>query len=185
MTKNQPPPDETREETRPVNAQTAAGADQPSADQSGLLADLHAAQNAAAENLDGWQRARAEFANYKKRVEREQLNTYQRAAGDIIVRYLSVLDDLNRALEDKPTSGDSARWAEGVEMIARKLKAIIDAENIQPLASCGDLFDPGIHEAVSQEESETYAENQIIGIVQQGYRLGERVLRPAMVRVAR
>jgi len=150
-----------------------------------LQSDLNELQLKVDEYLDGWQRARAEFANYKKRMEREQALTYQNAAGNTIRRFLEILDDLERALKNKPAEGEGATWAGGIELIYRKLLSILEAEGVQPMDPDELFFDPNFHEAISQEESSDHESGQIIEIITQGYMLGERVLRPAQVRVAR
>ncbi len=160
----------------------ASEAASPSAQQGEDMARLRAE---ADEYLDGWQRARAEFANYKKRVEREQQDAHARAAADVLVRFLSVLDDLDRALRDRPKEGDAAAWAEGIDLIYRKLQVLLEAEGVETIPAQGATFDPTIHEAVTHETSENHREGQVIDVIQQGYRLGERVLRPALVRVAK
>jgi molecular chaperone GrpE len=137
------------------------------------------------EYLDGWQRARAEFSNYKKRVERDQGDTYRRAAGDILTRYLPIVDDLERALKDRPTEGETAGWAEGIDLIYRKLRAILEAEGVQTIDALGQPFDPSLHEAISHEDSQEHPTGYVIEVLQQGYRMGDQVLRPALVRVAK
>lgn len=139
----------------------------------------------AAEYLEGWKRARAEFSNYKKRVDRELQDAYLRAAGDAITRYLSILDDLERAQQDIPKDEKSANWAQGIDLIYRKMKAMIEAEGVKVIEAEGQPFDPNLHEAISHEESDELREGYVIDVVQQGYRMGDRVLRPAMVRVAK
>lgn len=139
----------------------------------------------ADEYLEGWQRARAEFANYKKRVEREQAQVYQTAAGAVIKRFLGVLDDLERALKNRPQGGDGAIWAEGIELVYRKLVSILESEGVMPMQTDGQMFDPNLHEAILSEDSNQHESGQIIEAVQQGYLLGEKVLRPARVRVAK
>lgn len=150
-----------------------------------LRQQLAEQQARAEEYLDGWQRARAEFANYKKRVEREQSQTYQVAAGNILKRYLEVIDDLERALKNRPQGGEGQAWSEGIELIYNKLLSILETEGVKQLQSEGESFDPNYHEAVTSEESDQHESGQIIEVLQQGYLLGDRVLRPAMVRVAR
>jgi molecular chaperone GrpE len=118
-------------------------------------------------------------------VERDQAQTYQSAAASILKRYLSIIDDLERALKTRPLDGDGAAWAEGIELIYRKLLSILDSEGIQPMEAEGELFDPNLHEAIMSEDSDEHESGQIIEVLQQGYLLGDRVLRPAMVRVAR
>jgi molecular chaperone GrpE len=149
-----------------------------------LKKQLDETQAAAAEYLDGWQRSQAEFSNYKKRLEREQLATAQLMRGAIISRFLPVMDDLQRALSNRPTEDANQSWVSGIELIQRKLQAILDAEGVTSIDAEGKMFDPNFHEAISQEPSESHESGQIIAVVQKGYMLGERVIRHAMVRVA-
>jgi molecular chaperone GrpE len=139
----------------------------------------------AEEYLDGWQRARAEFANYKKRIERERETSRERITGELITRYLGVLDDLERALSKSPEGDACQEWVAGVELIHTKFKMILEAEGVTAIDEEGLRFDPTIHEAISYEESEEHEEGSIIEVTQRGYRLDDRVLRPAMVRVAK
>ncbi len=136
------------------------------------------------EYLDGWQRSRAEFANYKKRILREQAEIHQAARGEIIKLYLDIADDLERALDKKPDSGDGDIWAAGIEIIYQKLMNRLESEGIRPMDALGQEFDPNIHEAIMKEESEEHESGQIIEVMQAGYWLGDKVLRPAQVRVA-
>jgi molecular chaperone GrpE len=142
-------------------------------------------QGKANEYLDGWQRARADFSNYKKRIEREQSQVYQNAAGSILKRQLEVLDDLDRALKNRPQDGDGATWAAGIELVYRKLTTIMENEGVKVMQAQGQAFDPTLHEAISSEDSPEHESGQIIDVLQKGYLLGDRVLRPALVRVAR
>lgn len=155
------------------------------ADIEALRLELAEARSKADEYLDGWQRALAEFANYKKRQERDQALVHQNAAGNIIKRYLDVIDDLERALKNRPPGGDGEAWASGIELVYRKLLAILESEGVKIIGSQGQLFDPTYHEAITSEENDHFESGQIIEVVKQGYLLGDRVLRPALVRVAR
>jgi len=150
-----------------------------------IQSELESIQAQADEYLDGWQRARAEFANYKRRIEREQAEARDRIAGNTLIRFLGVMDDLERALKDRPSDGDAASWAEGIELIYRKLSALFIAEGVEEILADGTSFNPALHEALSHEESDDHAEGQVIEVVQRGYRMGDRVLRPALVRVAK
>jgi len=150
-----------------------------------IQSDLENIQAQADEYLDGWQRARAEFANYKRRIEREQAEARDRIAGNTLVRFLGVMDDLERALKDRPSDGEAASWSEGIELIYRKLSALVIAEGVEEILAEGTSFDPVLHEALSHEESDDHGEGQVIEVVQRGYRMGDRVLRPALVRVAK
>ena len=150
-----------------------------------LTAELERIRSERQEFLDGWQRARAEFANYRKRVEREQEEARSRIAGETLVRVLAIMDDLDRALRDRPAEPEAAAWAEGIELIYRKFQALLEAEGVQLIQAEGQAFNPALHEALSHEESEAHDEGQVIEVVQRGYRIGDRVLRPALVRVAK
>ncbi|RCK72124.1 MAG: Heat shock protein GrpE [Anaerolineae bacterium] len=150
-----------------------------------LQTKLNELEKKANEYLEGWQRARAEFANYKKRIEREQAQTYQLASSAVLKKFLEVVDDMERALKNCPPEIAGTEWTQGIELIYRKVLSLLEAEGVSKIEAEGQLFDPNLHEAISHEEVEGYQEGQIIEVVKQGYRVGDRVLRPAMVRVAR
>jgi molecular chaperone GrpE len=162
------------EELQKLLAETQSRA----ADLEQQLAD---AQSQAAEYKDGWQRAVAELQNYRRRVEAESKETYNNALGNIVKRYLLVLDDLERALATCPADQP---WVEGIELIYRKLQTILENEGLKRIETEGQMFDPNFHEAIGQEPAEGMDSGKIIGVVQQGYMIGERVIRPALVRVA-
>jgi len=149
-----------------------------------LQMSLDEMETKAEEYLDGWQRARAEFANYKKRVLRDHTEIHQSARGVVIKLYLDIADDLERALQEKPGDGDGEAWADGIEIIFQKLRTRLESEGIKPMNPLGEEFDPNIHEALMKEESDEYESGQIIEVMQEGYWIGDKVLRPALVRVA-
>ena len=146
-----------------------------------LQKQLQEVQAKAAENLDGWQRAQAEFINYKNRVQRDRELDYASMKGDIIKKVLPVLDDMERALANRP---EDSSWASGMELIARKFRSVLEAEGMKRIEATGQPFDPNFHEAISSEPNEDVESGHVIAVVQTGYMLGERVIRPAMVRVA-
>lgn len=150
-----------------------------------LLEEIERLQLQANEYLDGWQRARAEFANFKKRTEREKEEARVQIASEILAKYLDILDDLELALNIRPTDNEIKAWTDGVEMIHLKLKAILEAEGVEAILAEGDTFDPNFHEAITYEENEDHQDGQVIEVVQKGYKMGDRVLRPAKVRVAK
>jgi molecular chaperone GrpE len=149
-----------------------------------LQAALEASEEKAAEYLDGWQRAKAEFTNYRKRQERERELARFETVGRVAKRYLPVVDDLERALNKRPTEGEGAAWSEGIELIYRKLLNILEAEGVTPIEAEGEMFDPNRHEAVMQTESDEHESGHVIEVLQTGYKMGERILRPATVRIA-
>jgi len=164
--------------------------DQPSVDtdfedMEEITLELEQTRAKAEEYLDGWQRARADFANYKKRIEREQTDLYQTISGTVVKQYLDVVDDLDLALKNRPQGGEGAEWANGIELVFRKLLTILENQGITPMNAQGEMFDPTLHEAISSEENEEFECDEIIEVVKRGYMMGERVLRPALVRVAR
>jgi molecular chaperone GrpE len=150
-----------------------------------LEKELEQSRHQATQNLEGWQRERAEFSNYKRRIEREQAQMGQNITAEVIRKYLVILDDLERALKARPTEGEGAAWAQGVELIYRKLQSVLESEGVLRIQAETDMFNPNIHEAISHEESPDHESGEIIEVVQQGYKIGERIIRPALVRVAR
>jgi molecular chaperone GrpE len=147
-----------------------------------LQKQLTEAQAKADEYKDGWQRSVADFQNYRKRVEAERAETYQTAVGNIIKRYLPILDDLERALQARP---EGLAWVDGIELIYRKLQSILESEGIKRIEAEGQMFDPNFHEAIGEEHADGAQSGQVTAVIRNGYMLGDKVIRPAMVRVAR
>jgi len=139
----------------------------------------------ADEFSDGWQRERAEFANYRKRMGRDLDTQKIDFKTDIIKKYLAVKDDLERALKNMPESLQEEPWINGIVLINQKLSSLLDGEGIEPIPAEGQAFDPQIHEAITSEENDEVESGFIIEVVQQGYKLGDRVIRPAKVRVSK
>ena len=145
-----------------------------------LQEELEASKAETAEKQDELLRSLAEFSNYKKRMERDQLLKYQTMKGDIIKRFLPIMDDMLRALQNAPEDP----WVEGIQLIYRKLEGILEQEGITRIEAEGAEFDPNFHEAIAQTPSDEHESGQVIEVLQHGYLLGERVIRPATVRVA-
>ena len=169
------------DETKAEAVATPEISEQVSAEIDALKRQLEVAEAKLAESVEGWQRSVADFQNYKKRVERDNELMYASMKGDIIKKVLPALDDLERALQNRPA--DDA-WANGVELIARKLQNLLDAEGLKRIEAEGLEFNPTFHEAISHEPADHVASGHVIAVVQNGYTLGERVIRPALVRVA-
>ena len=143
-------------------------------------------QAKADEYLDFWQRERASFANYKRRVDQENAAMADRLLGDHVKLFLPVVDDLERALDHIPGNLDCASWIAGIELIRKKLLKTLETQNVTVIdLKPGDIFDPLNQEAVTYEENDRFTDGQIIEIVQTGYQLKDRVIRPAQVRVAK
>ena len=143
--------------------------------------ELENLQRERDELVDTLQRVQAEFENYRKRAARDQESLVARAHERLVKELLPVLDDLERALE-AAEAHEEAKLEEGVELVARSLAAVLRKEGLQEVPSEGK-FDPHVHEALLSQPSEAEA-GSVIEVLQKGYRLGDRVLRPARVVVA-
>jgi len=185
---NEQPEEERLTEEMQSETETSAAAEEAAETGEGvaaLQAELETARAKMQEYLDGWQRERAAFTNFRKRVEQQQAQTRRDLTASIVKRYLEVLDDLELALKNKPTEGEGAAWAEGIELIYRKMLAILEAEGVKPIpAEPGMPFDPHYHEAITHEPNDEYGSEEIIAVVRRGYTVDDQVLRPALVRVA-
>jgi len=146
-------------------------------------AALAKARDQSDDHLRNWQRAAADFSNYRRRTEEERAAMGLMANAMLIGRLLAVLDDFDRALESVPEDVHEG-WLDGIRLVERKLSALLEAEGVKPIEAIGQPFDPNLHEAVVHEETAAYPDNTVIGEVQRGYLLHERVLRPSLVRVA-
>jgi len=149
-----------------------------------MKAELDEVRQEAQKNLDGWQRALADYSNLKRRAEGERAGMQQEAIGDAVKPFLDVLEDLDLALRNRPAELGHQAWAEGIELVVRKLHSRLQAHGLEVIAATGEAFDPRLHEAISTEASEEFASGQVIEILKPGFRIGDRVLRPALVRVA-
>ncbi len=156
---------------------------------SGQIAELReqlgAAQQEAADNKAGWQRTAADFQNFRRRTEQERSDSLGLANESLLRKVLVVADDFDRAMSQMPPDLERLGWTEGVWAIDRKLRALLDSEGLTPIEADGQPFDPHQHEAVAQEETNAVADGTVVAELQRGYRIRDRVLRPAMVVVAR
>lgn len=149
-----------------------------------LEEQLAAAQAEAARNLDGWQRTQAEFANARKRFEKQRTEANNNATAAVIAKVLPIIDDFDRALENVPEAIAKDGWFEGVQLVYRKLNTILEHFNVVPIEAVGQTFDPALHEALMQEPSDEYESGTVTRELQKGYKVGERVIRPSLVYVA-
>jgi molecular chaperone GrpE len=152
-------------------------------------AELKRLQTALAEATDTAARRHADFDNYRKRVERDRGETHNRIVADVARKLLPVLDNLTRALDAERTieaeeSKEFRHFLHGVELINKQLNDVLESLGIQPIASVGQRFDPHVHEAVVTEPSDKFEPDTVSEEITRGYRIGDRLLRPAMVKVA-
>lgn len=195
---------EDRDEASSQNASTSSGdkdngsAQSPKQDASAgpLMAELVAAraelrrlEAERAELMDQLARRQADFDNYRKRVERERTETYNRVVGDVVSKLLPVLDNLRRALDTEAIlqaseSEEFRHFLHGVELIYKQLTDLLQGLGLEAVASVGEVFDPHVHEAVMTEQTEDYEPDTVMQEIVRGYRLGDKLLRPAIVKVA-
>lgn len=134
---------------------------------------------------DGWQRERADFDNYRKRIVRDRDQEKQNITVDILKKYLDIYDDLDLAMKNAPQSEEVKQWKDGIAMILKKMHKILETEGIEPVSTDMKFFDPQYHEAISHEDNPDFESGQIIEVVKKGYQIKNRVIRPALVRVAK
>lgn len=151
----------------------------------GVLMNQLEEEKARAERcMANWQRAEADLANFKRRAEQERAEYTRFANASVIGKLLPVLDDFERAMGAVPKEQQSVGWLDGLRLIDRKLKTILEQEGVTPIEALGKQFDPHVHEAVLTEEGEGDLD-VVVDELQKGYRLHDRVLRPTMVKVGR
>jgi molecular chaperone GrpE len=129
-------------------------------------------------------RLAADFENYKKRIRQEQLDTMKYAAATVAERLLPVVDDADRALSHAPEGVDE-NWLKGVRLTFQKLEEVLGSVGVERIEALGSPFDPKQHEAVASEETSKHPEDTVVAELRAGYRMHDRVLRPALVKVAR
>ena len=173
-----PPEYSTDEAAGPVFAELLA----TRAELKRVLAELE-------ESRDRFARRQADFENFRKRVERERSETYNRAVADLVAKLLPVLDNLGRALDTEAsveaTESDEFRhFLSGVDLIYKQLSGVLETLGVKPVPAVGEHFDPHVHEAVVTEETDDHEPDTVIQEIVRGYRIGDKLLRPALVKVA-
>ena len=149
------------------------------------LLRIEALQHELSESQDRLLRKAAEFDNYRKRTERERREQADRTVTDLLLEMLVVVDDLERALKADVAPGGAGAYREGVEIIYRKILDMLRRRDVRPIEAVGVGFDPNVHQAVAAEPAEGRRDGEILEELRRGYMIGDRLLRPAMVKVAR
>ncbi len=152
-------------------------------------AELKRLQAELVEAKDGSARRQADFENYRKRVERDRNETHNRIVGDVARKLLPVVDNLTRALDaersvENRESKEFRHFLHGIELITRQLNDVLESFGVTAIEAVGQRFDPHIHEAVVTEPSDEYEPDMVTEEIARGYKLGDRLLRPSMVKVA-
>jgi molecular chaperone GrpE len=182
------PPD--TEGAQPSAAEaTAAEPETPAASQEAapdLAAELAREREKATDYMQRWQRAQADLSNYKRRAEQEREQLQKYGAFPLYLELLKMLDNFQRAFETLPTELREFSWVQGVALSYMQLESMLRMNGVTPFETkAGEPFDPAVHEAVTHEETDAYPDGTITAEYQRGYKLYERVLRPALVRVAK
>jgi molecular chaperone GrpE len=201
-------PAEDDQMIEPLEADTVLDTDASGADEDGAGADAAAAgggpevaelvatraelkrlEGEVKDLKDGLARRQADFENYRKRMERERGETYNRVVADIAAKLLPVLDNLKRALETEASveaseSDEFRHFLSGVDLIHKQLNGVLDAFGVKPILAEGEHFNPHLHEAVVTEPTDEYEPDTVMQEIVRGYRLGDKLIRPSLVKVA-
>jgi len=174
---------------RPTQANTGELGGPVLAELVATRSELKRVEAEIADLKDRLARRQADFENYRKRVERERADTYERAVAEIAAKLLPVLDNLKRALDveanvESTESDEFRHFLSGVDLIFKQLTGVLEALGVKPITAVGARFDPHIHEAVVSESTDEYEPDTVMQEIIQGYRLGEKLIRPALVKVA-
>ena len=165
--------------------ETPTAAEPVDAEKEALQQGLEKAQAEAKDYLDQLLRSRADYANYKRRAEQDKQEMIRYGNAGLMSKLLPVVDDFERAFHALPQGLEKMTWLEGIALVQRKLQIVLESQGLEALKVEGQKFDPAMHEAISYEERDDMEDGAIIAEAQKGYKLGERILRPALVRVAR
>ena len=166
----------------PLDDTAAAAIEQPDTDGESELAQLARERD---ELKDLLLRTSAEFDNYRKRTDRERATLSESIAAGLLEELLPLLDDFERALSADPSAGTADGYRQGVELIHRQLVDLVRKRGVTPIEALGADFDPNYHQAVSYEPAEGRRDGEVIEEFRRGYLIGDRLLRPSMVKVAK
>jgi molecular chaperone GrpE len=177
---------EPHEQESPASAQTSTSgtADAAVVDPPAAPSAIGQLQRERDDYYDRLLRKTAEFDNFRKRVERDRRELTEWAAADVLTEVIGVLDDFDRAMQ-APCPEEAKPFRAGLELIHRALGELLRKRGVTPIESIGASFDPHVHQAVAYEEVEGKPDGEVVDELRKGYRLGERLLRPAMVKVAK
>ena len=173
--------DEQAEEVANAAAGEAVDREEPD-DVEGLRVRLEEEKQRAGKHYESWQRSAADYQNYKRRMEEERREVARLASISLIINLLPLMDDIERALRNVDPKLSGLTWIDGIWMIYRKFEAVLQNAGVNEIEADAQQFDPTMHEAISEVDGE---EGKVLSVVQKGYKLGDRVIRPAMVVVGK
>lgn len=148
----------------------------------GIEKELAEEKEKTAKYLENWQKAEADFSNYRKRAEQEKEDLSRGAVSSVLLRVLPAIDDLERAFDSLPAKPKDASWVDGIKLIHRKLQAALEAQGLSEINAFGETFDPNLHEAVAYQGGE---EGKVIAVARKGYKLNDKMLRATQVVVGK
>jgi molecular chaperone GrpE len=178
------PPEALDDDPRTEGTRAPAADPAEKAEIERLTAELEAARAESAEHLDGLQRARAEFQNFRRRTNEEREREMGLASEYLLGKVLSIADDFDRAIDAVPEELKPNPWTEGITAIDRKLRGLLESEGVKPIEAVGRTFDPREHEAVANVPGTGKPDGEVVAEIRRGYRLRDKILRPALVAVA-
>jgi molecular chaperone GrpE len=158
---------------------------EPADDVAALKQELEKHREQSEYHLEQWKRAAANLANYRKRAEKERTELLKSGQVALIAQLLPILDDFERAFQTVPFALSHFTWTEGLALIDRKLHLLLSQHGLKEIEALGKPFEPALHQALMEEETTTYADGHVMAVLQKGYILHDRVLRPAMVKIAK
>lgn len=169
---------------RPATPTPAHPSEELTAEIDRLRAELEEARGEAAEHKASLQRTAADFANFRRRTAEDRERELGLAGESLLRKVLALADDFDRALDTMPEDLQAVGWIEGIVLLDRKLRALLESEGVTPIEVVGRPFDPREHEAIASIPATGKPDGEVVAEVQRGYRVRDRVLRPAMVAVA-
>ncbi len=178
MTDEQPPEEAAKADAAGAEADNATTPQEEPGDVEGLRARLEEEKEKAGQHYASWQRSAADYANYKRRMDEERAEVGRLARAALVINLLPLMDDIERALRNVDVKLAGLTWIDGIWLIYRKFEAVLQNAGVTEIEADSQTFDPNVHESISEAEGE---EGKVISVVQKGYKLGDRVIRPAMV----
>ena len=177
MTDEQPQEETADAAARDTAAKEAVDQKEPD-DVEGLRARLEEEKQKAGQHYASWQRSAADYANYKRRMDEERSEVGRLASAALVINLLPLMDDIERALRNVDVKLAGLTWIDGIWLIYRKFEGVLQNAGVTEIEADSQTFNPNVHEAISEVEGE---QGKVISVVQKGYKLGDRVIRPAMV----
>ena len=158
--------------------------DNDNSDQEPSIEAQNSWQIKAEEYLTGWKRTQADFENYRRRTEEQRAEWLKLTAAESLLRVAPILDDFKRAFSHVPDAEQNSAWVGGMQQVEKNLRSLLSQSGLVPIEDAGD-FDPNLHEAIAYEEHPELPDGKVIEILETGWKLGKKIIKPARVRVSK